>query len=243
LGDGGIVGDGVADDADDDGGGLAGGADEDGGFAEGDGGDEAGFGDGGDLAVVGDVEGLGGDVLATAVGHNGDDEEAVLLVLFEGEDFGVDLEGGDAAGVVFRRAEGGALTDPVGDGLILRGIDGETLAATVGHGSGGLAEKEAFGGVLEVDARGARRLRFGGENLIFAALDDPFVVVLREERGGGELQAASAFDAAVAGGRVAAALRQNGADGGAEAEFRGAGGDIDAAGGRGAELAVGGGDL
>ena len=73
-------------------------------------------------------------------------------------------------------------------------------------------EEEAFFGVGRVDAGDAFAFDFGAEDLVGAAFGDPLVVIFGEEGVGGELQAAAAFDAAVAGGAVAGAFGEDGSD-------------------------------
>ena len=88
-------------------------------------------------------------------------------------------------------------------------------------------EEEAFFGVGWVDAGDAFAFDFGAQDLIGAAFGDPLVVIFGEEGVGGELQAAAAFDAAVAGGAVAGALGEDGADVAGEGEGALGGGAFD----------------
>ena len=83
---------------------------------------------------------------------------------------------------------------------------------------GGLQQQQALFRVRQIDARDALALYFGGEHLVAAALGDPFVVVSRVERVGGEFESALSFDAAVACRAVAAALGEDAGDLAAKAD-------------------------
>ena len=128
------------------------------------------------------------------------------------------MEGNNSSRVSFRfrrplaAAIRSAAANPAQDRLVVLGIRFEALAAAVRSRHRRLQQQQTLLGIRQIDARNALALHFGGEHLVAAALGDPFVVVRRIERVGGELEAALAFDAAVARGAVAAALGEDAGD-------------------------------
>jgi hypothetical protein len=131
AGDGGVVGDGGADDADGGAGEEPGGADEDGGFAEAFAFDDAIGGDGSDFAVIGTEEDLIGVVFGVAVGELGGDQEALGAGDGERGHGGIDFEAGEGGCGAFG-AIGRAGFYPVEDGAVVFGILLQFLAAAVG---------------------------------------------------------------------------------------------------------------
>src|SRR5439155_12135324 len=85
-------------------------------------------------------------------------------------------------------------------------------------GSSRLQKQQTPIGFGEIDARDAFAFYFRGKHLIAAALRDPFVVVGRVERVGGEFKAALSLDTAVARRAVTAALGKDAGDLAAETD-------------------------
>ena len=127
------------------------------GVPEGDGGfaaavhfDVAEIVNGGYAFIAGAVADPARDVAETAVGILGADDELLLGAGFERGGGGEDFDSGD--GGIGVGGAGGAGGDPFRDDAVFGRIGGETLAAAVGDGEGGLEQHQAMGGVGEGDA-------------------------------------------------------------------------------------------
>jgi hypothetical protein len=92
---------------------------------------------------------------------------------------------------------------------------------------GGLQQEEAFLRICEVDTGDAFAFDLCGEDLVAAAFGDPLVIVSGVEGVRGEFEAALAFDAAMAGGGVAAALGEDAENFAAEGDGLEGGGSFD----------------
>ena len=102
-----------------------------------------------------------------------------------------------------------ALPNPVDDRLVVGRVDAELLSATVGNTHDWLQQEQAIFGLLQIDARVFRSLRFGTEDLVRSPFDDPLVIFSRVQRIGGQLESTFALHAAMAIVSVTATLRQN----------------------------------
>src|SRR5262249_8252677 len=107
---------------------------------------------------------------------------------------------------------------PAQDLLIIRGVLGKALAATVADGRGRLEQEQALFRFFPVDARLAGSRLLGGEDLVNPALDDPGVIVARVQSVERELEGLLALDAAVAMRGIAATLGKDSANVAGETE-------------------------
>ena len=99
--------------------------------------------------------------------------------------------------------------NPVDDRFVVGGVDTEPLSAAMTDTHGRFQQQLAMLGLLEIDARVFRALRFGTEDLVRSPFDDPLVVFPRVQRIGRQLEATLALHAAMAIAGVTAPLGQN----------------------------------
>src|SRR5207245_385913 len=80
------------------------------------------------------------------------------------------------------------------------------------HSRGRFQEQQTLIGIGEVNARRARSCNNGGKHLIRAAVHNPFLIVFRIQRSGGQLETSAPLDSTVAGDVVASLACKNAAD-------------------------------
>ncbi len=152
--------------------------------------------DGGDGGIVRMVEGEMGDVAPGAIALVGEDAElGVLCPAFENEPFLGKLDAGGVGHVfpVVGRTGG----DPVVEGPVVGAVDGEDLAAGVGHLAEGLEQKQAALRHGRVDAA-------TGD-----VVDDAVVVARRIVAEEGEHETVLALGRAVTGAGIATGAEQD----------------------------------